>query len=171
MVSTASGFFLISSPGDSYSPTPPKVLLEIDHSRYGLGYLVGGLCCMGVGVGLSLISSTLAIVDESEYHGISREGAFTVIPWIVTIVYTLGNSVGPFFGGILENSINFARATKVIGIILSCIYGIVILVHATVLYRRRSKEVPSTVVQDTADTQASPLLQSFNDLEPQITIH
>lgn len=164
LLSTGVGFFLISKPQNK--PLFNSALdVEKRYDHAAVGYIVGGLICMGIGSGLSLITSSFIILEEADFHNISREEVYTVVPWLVTIVYSIGSTIGPFFGGILDNSVGFARATQIISIIQTVVAVVVIVFYAIFLYHS-SRRRQQTTEQETNNT---PLLESHYDDQQQVT--
>ena len=165
LVSTTIGFFVISSPQHH-----PLITLDIDveknSNHQDIGYIIGGLICMGIGSGLSLITASMIIMEETAFNDISREEVYSIVPWVGSIVYAIGNSTGPFLGGILDHSVGFSKATQIIGIIQSIVSAIVITSYAVFLYRTVRERQETTE----PESHNSPLLQSHYDDQPQVTI-
>lgn len=150
------GFFIICPPKTLSGPLSLFAFIYQSSEGGAIALLIAGLCCMGLGGGLALISATIMMVEESEYNGLDSEDAMDAFPLIVNIIYNFGNFLGPFTAGILDDTAGFSRATNIIGYAV-LIGAIIIAITTSIFLNRRPVDEKGEGGSD-VDTLASPLL-------------
>lgn len=155
------GFFTICPPKTLSGPLSLFAFMHQSSERGAISLLITGLCWLGVGGGLALITATLMMVEESEYHGFYSDEAMDAFPQIVNIIYNFGNFLGPFTAGILEDTAGFSKASSIIAYVV-LIGAIIVSIVTAIILNRRPVELKSQDEND-IDTLTSSLLVGSED--------
>ena len=152
------GYITLAPPKHFEGPLSISSFLYTSDDAVYIFSFIFGLTNVGFGIGICQLPIITIMLNEAEFLGLSRDEVTEYVPKIANFAFTAGTALGPFFGGISVQFIEFQKACVAFGyaILLS---GIILIIAIRRLTRKR--EIENNDDESVSDL-ASSLLQPNN---------